>query len=50
MKSKRLQIVIPAWLKSALKDASESKGISMAEYIKDAIKEKLEREGRKQEN
>lgn len=47
MKSIRLQIVLPLWLKDALKKASNNKGISMSEYIKDAIKEKLERDIRK---
>lgn len=44
MKSERYQIVLPAWLKKSLVDAAKRKGVSMAEYIKDASKEKLERE------
>ncbi len=46
MSSQRLQIILPTWLKEALAAASEQKGISMAEYIKDAVKEKLHKEGR----
>jgi predicted HicB family RNase H-like nuclease len=38
MKSERLEIVIPKWLKDAVKEAAKSKGISMAEYIKDTLK------------
>jgi len=44
MKSIRLQLVLPVWLKDALKEASEKKGISMSEYIKDALKEKLKQD------
>lgn len=38
MKSERLEIVIPKWLKDAVKEAAKRKGISMAEYIKDTLK------------
>jgi len=44
MKSIRLQIVLPKWLKTALEVASEKKGISMGEYIRDALKAQLERD------
>ncbi len=44
MKSIRLQLVLPVWLKDALKEASKIKGISMAEYIKDAVKERLDKD------
>ena len=41
MKQERLQIVLPKWLKDELKKAAEIKGISMGEYIKDALKMSL---------
>ena len=41
MKQERLQIVLPKWLKDALKIAADDKGISMGEYIKDTLKSSL---------
>jgi hypothetical protein len=45
MKSERYEIVLPSWLKAAVAKAAKAKGISMAEYIKDAIKEALKKDG-----
>lgn len=39
----RLQIVLPEWLKTELALVAEELGVSMSEYIKDALKEKLNR-------
>jgi hypothetical protein len=41
IKTVRLQIVLPKYLKNELLKASVNMGISMSEYIKDALKEKL---------
>jgi metal-responsive CopG/Arc/MetJ family transcriptional regulator len=41
IKTVRLQIVLPEYLKNELLKASENLGVSMSEYIKDALKEKL---------
>lgn len=48
MKSVRFQIVLPAWLKEAVQDRAEILNISMAEYVKDALKEKLDRENERE--
>lgn len=39
-----LQIKLPGWFKRSLKKSAEEKGIPMARYIRDAVKEKQERE------
>ena len=41
VKTVRLQIVLPEYLKNELAKAAEELGVSMAEYIKDALKDKL---------
>jgi metal-responsive CopG/Arc/MetJ family transcriptional regulator len=41
IKTVRFQIVLPEYLKTELIKASENLGVSMSEYIKDALKEKL---------
>jgi len=41
IKTVRFQIVLPEYLKNELVKASENLGVSMSEYIKDALKEKL---------
>jgi len=41
IKTVRLQIVLPEYLKNDLLKAANSLGVSMSEYIKDALKEKL---------
>jgi hypothetical protein len=41
MKSKRFELLMPEWLKDAVKDAAEKKRVPMAEYIKDALKRSL---------
>lgn len=38
MKSERLEIVIPKWLKDAIREAAANKGITMSEYVKDTLK------------
>jgi predicted HicB family RNase H-like nuclease len=38
MKSDRLNMVIPAWLKAEAQRIAKSKGISLSEYIKDTLK------------
>jgi metal-responsive CopG/Arc/MetJ family transcriptional regulator len=43
IKTVRLQIVLPEWLKKELEHASEELGVSMSEFIKDALKAKLNR-------
>ena len=35
----RFHLVLPQWLKYKLKAKADEKGISMAEYIKDLLKE-----------
>jgi hypothetical protein len=46
MKSERLQLVLPAWLKSALREAATNKGVNMSEYIKDLLKESVNQENK----
>lgn len=36
--SSRFQIIFPTYLKDAAKKAAQEKGISLAEFIKDAVK------------
>ena len=43
MKAERLEITIPKWLKDAGRKAAEKKGISLAEFIKDAMKKELDK-------
>lgn len=43
-KSERLHLVLPSWLKTALKQAADAKGITMSEYIKDVLKDSLKKE------
>jgi metal-responsive CopG/Arc/MetJ family transcriptional regulator len=50
MKQERLQIVIPKWLKDELKQAADDKGISMSEFIKDSLKNILDREKQSKTN
>jgi hypothetical protein len=38
MKSERVYLVMPAWLKESAQDIAKSKGITLSEYIKDALK------------
>jgi antitoxin component of RelBE/YafQ-DinJ toxin-antitoxin module len=44
MKSERLYMVIPAWLKEEAKNIAEAKGITLSEYIKDVLKDAVQRE------
>jgi len=41
MKSERLYLVVPAWLKESMKEIADSKGITLSEYIKDSMKVKV---------
>jgi len=45
-KSERIALVAPAWLKLALQDIAEEKGISLSEYLKDIAKEAVKRDGK----
>lgn len=44
VKTSRLQLILPTWLKDRIRVAAEAKGITMSEYIKDAVKQALEKE------
>lgn len=44
MKSERLYMVIPLWLKDEAKKIAESKGITLSEYIKDVLKDSVNKE------
>jgi antitoxin component of RelBE/YafQ-DinJ toxin-antitoxin module len=44
MKSERLYMVIPPWLKEEAKKIAESKGITLSEYIKDVLKDAVSKE------
>jgi hypothetical protein len=39
--SERLTFICPKWLKDAIKEVAEAKGINMSEYIKDTLKSSL---------
>lgn len=41
MKSERVHLVMPSWLKEAAQQMAESKGITLSEYIKDTLKSSL---------
>lgn len=43
MKSEKLHMVIPAWLKDALRLAAAEKGVNMSEYVKDVLKEAVKK-------
>jgi antitoxin component of RelBE/YafQ-DinJ toxin-antitoxin module len=47
MKSERLHMVIPGWLKEEAKAIAESKGITLSEYIKDVLKDAVKKESSK---
>ena len=38
MKAARIELVLPQWLKDAVKAEAEKKDINMSEYIKDILK------------
>jgi hypothetical protein len=42
-RTKRFNLVLPPWLKDAVRKEANEKGVSIAEVIKDAIKEHLRR-------
>jgi hypothetical protein len=46
MKSSRIYLVAPEWLKREIQEVADAKGITMSEYIKDTMKEavKLDKE------
>ena len=45
-KTERIHLVAPAWLKKALQEIAEEKGISLSEYLKDIAKEAVKRDGK----
>ena len=42
--TERFNMVLPKWLKEAIKEAAELKGVGMSEYVKDALKEAVKRD------
>ncbi len=46
MRTERLHLLVPEWLKLAIKDRADELGISMSEYIKDNLKETVKRESK----
>lgn len=42
----RFNMVLPKWLKDAIKEAAELKGVGMSEYVKDALKDAVKRDTR----
>jgi predicted DNA-binding protein len=43
----RMDFMLPAWLKQALKKLAEEKGVNVSEYIRDILKEHANRVGKK---
>jgi predicted HicB family RNase H-like nuclease len=43
----RMDMAIPTWLKESLTQAAAKKGVSAAEYVKDAIKERVAKDEEK---
>jgi predicted HicB family RNase H-like nuclease len=43
----RFNLVLPTWLKDAATEIAKDRGISLAEYFKDALKERVERDSRR---
>lgn len=46
IKTVRINMVIPEWLKDAVKLAANNKGISMTQYILDSVKETIKHESK----
>jgi predicted DNA binding CopG/RHH family protein len=46
MRQKRFELLMPEWLKTAVKEAADKKGVTMSEYIKDTLKYALSRNSR----
>ena len=42
--AERFNMVLPKWLKEAVKQAAESKGVGMSEYVKDVLKDAVKRD------
>ena len=42
--TERFNMVLPKWLKDAIKEAAELKGVGMSEYVKDALKDAVKRD------
>lgn len=38
-KGEKILVVVPKWLKDSAREAAESKGVSMSEFIRDAMKD-----------
>lgn len=51
-KSDRFEMVLPPWLKAAVKECADLKGVGMSEYVKDVLKEAVKRdlEGKEKNN
>ncbi len=49
MKSTRLDILLPGWLKIKLQELAEAKGVTPSEYIRDILKSHVEKETEKGE-
>jgi hypothetical protein len=46
MRQKRFELLMPEWLKTAVKEAAIKKGVTMSEYIKDTLKHELAKKAR----
>jgi hypothetical protein len=44
IKTVRMNIVLPEWLKTAVRLRSEEKGIPMTQYVLDAVKDAVKRD------
>lgn len=42
--SERFNMVLPKWLKDAIKEAAEVKGVGMSEYVKDVLKDAVKKD------
>jgi hypothetical protein len=47
MKFVRLDIMLPFWLKETMQKLAAERGVSVAEYIRDVLKEHANRVGKK---
>lgn len=43
--STRFEMVLPKWLKDAVKKCAKRKGVGMSEWVKDVLKEAVTKEG-----
>lgn len=47
--SERFNMVLPRWLKDAIKECADRSGVSMSEYVKDALKSAVTADREKRE-